>query len=186
MARCLLTACRVISRRALSSLKVWPLCARSRSRSFLRLASASALNTSSMATICNHLVACQGQNPFKPGAALLLRRLDDGVVAVGVEADEIPRLAHVRRQRRRDVDSAAARMRHDDAARQEMQAVLHAARQLPVLLREIFRIAYYGMADMRHVRTQLMRAAGHRLEREPGELTRGGVDHGVIGHRVTR
>src|SRR6516165_5297420 len=126
MARCLLTACRVISRRALSSLKVWPLCARSRSRSFLRLASASALNTSSMATICNHLVACQ-QNPLQAGAALFLRRLDDGVVAVNVEADEIPRLAHVRRQRRRDVDRAAARMRHDDAARQEMQAVLHAA-----------------------------------------------------------
>src|SRR5499427_5544981 len=171
MARCLLTACRVMSRRAHSSLKVWPSCARSRSRSFLRLASASALNTSSMATICNHLVACQGQNPCKPspGGALLLRRLDDGVVAANVEADEIPRLAHVRRQRRRDVDRAAARMRHDDAARHQMQTVLHAARQLPVLLRKIFRIAHDGMAYMGHVRAQLVGAASHRLEREPSE-----------------
>ncbi len=39
---------------------------------------------------------------------------------------------------------------------------------------------------MRHVRAQLVGAAGHRLEREPGHLTRGGVDHGVIGHRVAR
>src|SRR5262249_58852183 len=62
----------------------------------------------------------------------------------------------------------------------------HAAGQLLVLLRKIFRIAHDGMAYMRHVRAQLMRAAGHRLEREPGELARGGVDHGVIGHRVAR
>ena len=83
----------------------------------------------------------------------------------------------MRRQRRRDVDGAAARMRHDDPARKKMQTVLHAARQLPVLLGEIFRIADDRMTDMRHVRPQLMGAAGHRLDREPGELARGGVDH---------
>src|SRR5262249_13623116 len=108
-------------------------------------------------------------------SALLLRRLDDGVVAVGVEADQIPRLAHVRRQRRRDVDGSAARMRHDDAARHEMQAVLHAPRQLPVLLRKIFWMPHGGVADMGHVRAQLVGAAGHRLEREPGQW--GGCDN---------
>ena len=67
------------------------------------------------------------------GEELFLRRFDDRVVARGVEAEQIPRLLHVRRQRRRDVDRAAARMRHHDAARQQMQPVLHAAGQLPVL-----------------------------------------------------
>src|SRR2546430_11354587 len=116
--------------------------------------------------------------------ALLLRRLDDGVVAVGVKADEIPRLAHVRRQRRCDVDRSAARMRHGDAARHKMQAVLPAAGPLATLLRKIFRIAHDGMADMRHVRAQLMGAAGYRLERQPSQLARGGVDHSVIWHRM--
>src|SRR5262245_34600519 len=72
---------------------------------------------------------------------LFLRRLDDGVVALNVEADEIPRLPHVRRQRRGHIDRSTARVRHHDAARQQMQAVLHAARQLPVLLGKIFGIA---------------------------------------------
>ena len=39
---------------------------------------------------------------------------------------------------------------------------------------------------MRHVRAQLMGAARHRLEREPGELARRGLDHRVIGDRVAR
>src|SRR5258707_9999122 len=108
MARCLLTACRVIdapdaARRAQSSFKVWPLWAYSRSRSSLRLASARALNTSSMATICNHLVACQ-PDLSRRGAALrratlFFRRFLDGVVAFRIEADEVPGLLHVRRQR---------------------------------------------------------------------------------------
>src|SRR5215470_3775708 len=65
---------------------------------------------------------------------LFLRRLDDRVVAGGVEAEEAPGLLHVRRQRCCDVDGAAARMRHGNPARQKMQPVLHAPRQLPVLL----------------------------------------------------
>ena len=72
----------------------------------------------------------------------------------------------------------------DDPARQQMQAVLHAARKLPVLLVEIFRIADDRVADMRHVGAQLVGAAGDRLEREPGQLPRRGLDHGVIGDRV--
>ncbi len=57
--RCLVTACRVMARCAQSSPSVWPFSARSRSSSWRRLGSASALNTSSMTAICNHLVACQ-------------------------------------------------------------------------------------------------------------------------------
>src|SRR5262245_56994713 len=158
MARCLLTACRVIdapvsASRAQSSFKVWPLCAWSRSSSSLRLASASALNTSSMGTICNRLVACQARmcrpaecrrDGNKP-AFLFFRRLDDGIVALDVKAQQVPRLLHVRRQRRGGIDCAATWMRHHDAAGEQMQAVLHAARKLPVFLGEIFRVANDGM-----------------------------------------
>ena len=77
-------------------------------------------------------------------------------------------------------------MRHDNATGQEVQAILHAAGQLPVLLGKILRVADDGMPDMRQVRPQLVGAAGHRFERDPGELARGGVDHGVIGHRMAR
>src|SRR5262249_48888209 len=69
MARCLLTACRVIARRVHRSPKVWPLSARSRSSNSRRLASASALNTSSMTTICNLLVACQAEKKPATGMA---------------------------------------------------------------------------------------------------------------------
>src|SRR3954469_6831887 len=57
--RCLVTACRVIARCSHSSPSVWPFLANSRSSNWRRLGSASALNTLSMATICNQLVACQ-------------------------------------------------------------------------------------------------------------------------------
>jgi hypothetical protein len=42
--------------------------------------------------------------------ALFLRRVLDRVVALGVEAEQIPRLLHMQRQRRGDVDGAAARV----------------------------------------------------------------------------
>ncbi len=90
------------------------------------------------------------------------------------------------RQRRGGVDQAAARMRNHDPARQQMQPVLQAARQRPVLLVEIFGIADDRMADMIHVRAQLMRAPGHRLQRHPGELVRRRLHHRIIGHRVAR
>ena len=80
--------------------------------------------------------------------------------------------------------TAAARVRHRDAAGQQMQLVLDAAGQLPVLDVEIFRIADDRIADMRHVRAQLMGAAGDRLERKPGELLRRRLHHRVIGHGV--
>src|SRR5688572_10084741 len=97
---------------------------------------------------------------------LLLRRFDDRIVARVVESEQIPRLLHVRWHCRGSVYDATARMRHHDPARKQMQAVLHAAGQLPVLFREVFGIAHNGMADMRHVGAQLMGAAGYRLERE--------------------
>ena len=63
-----------------------------------------------------------------------------------------------------------ARMRDDDPARQQMQLVLDAARQLPVLDVEIFRIADDRMSDMRRVGAQLVGAPGDGLQRQPGEL----------------
>src|SRR5215831_11151069 len=76
---------------------------------------------------------------------LRFRRLDDGIVALGIEADQVPRLPHVRRQRRGDIDHSPARVRHDDATGQEVQAVLHAAGQLPVFLGKILRVTDDGM-----------------------------------------
>src|SRR5438094_1184991 len=115
---------------------------------------------------------------------LIRRRLFDRIVAPRIEAEQIPGLLHMRWQRRGDVDHACARMWHGNAARQKMQPVLHATRQLPVFACKIFGVADDRMADMRHMRAQLMGAAGHRLEREPGERGPGGVDDGVVGDRV--
>jgi hypothetical protein len=58
-------------------------------------------------------------------------------------------------------------MRHRDAARQKVQLVLHAAGQLPILAGKIFRIADDRMADMIHMRAQLMGAPGDGFERNP-------------------
>ena len=92
----------------------------------------------------------------------------------------------MRRQRRGGIDYAAARMRDHDPPRQQMQALLQAARQLPVLLVEIFGIADDGVVDMRHMGAQLMGSPGNRLQRYPGEFLGGGLDHGIVGHRVAR
>jgi hypothetical protein len=94
---------------------------------------------------------------------LFLWCVDDRVVARHVEPQQIPRLLHMRRQRRGHIDRPLARMRHDNAARQKMQSVLQSARQFPILLREIFGITDDGVSDMRHVRAQLMGSAGDRL-----------------------
>jgi len=50
--------------------------------------------------------------------------------------------------------------RHHDPARQQVQFVLQAAGQFPVFSIWNIRIADDGIADMRHVGAQLMRAAG--------------------------
>ena len=55
--------------RSHSWFSVWPLSARKRSRSSLRLASANALKTKSIMTICNLVVACQGEFESSYGAA---------------------------------------------------------------------------------------------------------------------
>src|SRR5258708_3583066 len=66
MARCLVTACRVIEASSHSSLSVWPSRARRVSSRRRRVGSASALNTASMlmALLCNLLVACQAADRF--------------------------------------------------------------------------------------------------------------------------
>ena len=80
----------------------------------------------------------------------------------------------------------AARMRHHDAARQEMQPVLQAAREFPILDVEIFGIADDRMAHMGGVRPQLMGAPGDRLHRQPGELLGRRLHDRVIGDGMHR
>src|SRR3954453_19335103 len=104
---------------------------------------------------------CAPLPPPRDEVSLFLRRVDDRIVARRLEAEQIPGLLHVRRQRRRYVDRAAARMRQRDTAREQTQPVLHPARQLPVLDLEIFRIADDRITDMRHMGAQLMGTAGH-------------------------
>jgi hypothetical protein len=77
-------------------------------------------------------------------------------------------------------------MRHHDAAGEEVQAVLEAARQLPVLHVEVFRVADDRVADMGGMRPELMGAPRHRLQGQPGKLLGHRFDHGVVGERVAR
>ena len=89
------------------------------------------------------------------------------VEAVGVEAQQLPRLAHVLGQRRRDVDLAAGcGMRDDEAAGVQMQLGLDAAvgQHLVAL---VLVVADDRVADQRHVRAQLVLAAGDGLQRHP-------------------
>src|SRR5712675_2232797 len=81
----------------------------------------------------NHVVIIR-----RTASKLCFRRVLDRVEPVSLEAEKIPRLQHMRGQRRSHVYHAAARMRNHDPARQKMQPVLQAARQLPVFLGEIF------------------------------------------------
>src|SRR5215207_9373883 len=122
---------------------------------------------------------------FTGAAVRLVRRFDDRVVAAGVEAEQIEALLHVGRQRRRHVDRLArARVRDDDAPGEEMQLLLDAAGQLPVLHVEILRIADDRVANMGGVGAQLMRAPSHRLERQPGEFLGRRLNDGVVGERM--
>src|SRR5262249_18287844 len=99
-ARCLVTACRLIPRPPQSSLSVWPLFARSRSRSFRRLESASALNTLSIVPekiICNYLVACQDllrslprRIIFKGVVRAMKLGKEDGLLIVDAQQDFFP------------------------------------------------------------------------------------------------
>src|SRR5215207_3411128 len=100
------------------------------------------------------------------GHTLLLWRLDDRVVAAHIEAEKIETLLHVRRQGGGDIQRlSGAGVRHDDAPGQEVQPVLNAAGQLPVLHIEIFRIADDGMPDVSRVSSELVGAARHGLQR---------------------
>src|SRR6476646_5247381 len=103
------------------------------------------------------------KNARESQAKLVFRRVLDGIKPVVFEPKQVPGLQHMRRQWRAGVDHAAARMRDHDPASQQMQPVLQAARQLPVLAVEIFWVAHDRVIDMRHMRAQLMRPPGHRL-----------------------
>jgi hypothetical protein len=60
------------------------------------------------------------------------------------------------------IDLSTARTRQDNAPRQEMQPVLHAGQQLPILLGEIFGIADDGMTDAKKLKSRypVMSASG--------------------------
>jgi hypothetical protein len=62
----------------------------------------------------------------------------------------------------------------DDAARQQVEPVLDASRQLPVLDVEVLRISHDRMTDMGRMRAQLVRAASLRLQFQQG-AGQGGV-----------
>ena len=77
-------------------------------------------------------------------------------------------------------------MRDDDAARVEVKLVLDAARKIPVLGLEIFRVADDGMSDMGGMGAELVGASGHRPHREPGERLACLIDHRIEADRVAR
>src|SRR5215208_2552923 len=116
-----------------------------------------------------------------------LRCVDDRVVAIRLETQQIEALLYVRRQRRGDVDGPSGpRMRDHDSASEQMEPLLEAARQLPVLDVEIFRISDDRVADMSCVGAQLMGATRDRLEGQPAELLRRRVHDRVVGERMAR
>src|SRR6516164_7802854 len=96
---------------------------------------------------------------------------------LSVEAEEVPALLHVRRQRRGDVERTARRVGNDDPPSVEMQLLLDSAREIPALFRaEIFGIADDRMTDMGGMGAELVGASGDRAHAEPGELLAGLVD----------
>src|SRR5690348_201771 len=82
----------------------------------------------------------------------------------------------MRGQFRGDVDLPTLRRINANSSRVEVELAADSAGQ------ERLRTAVLGvpddrMADRRHVRTQLVRAAGQRLELDPGRPVAGAVDH---------
>src|SRR5262245_31189123 len=102
------------------------------------------------------------RNPVAP--CLLLRSLFDRVVTLGIKAQQIPGLLHMRRQRRRYINRSTARVRYRDTASQKMKLVLKSARQLPVFFGEILWVSDNRIANMRHMRAELMGTASDWLE----------------------
>src|SRR5262249_22996089 len=85
-----------------------------------------------------------------------------------VEAEIIEGPQHMRRQRRRDVDRAAGRVRQGQPARMEMQARPDLGPRDDRGLAAILAVAEDRRADRLAVQAKLMRAAGQRPHREEG------------------
>ena len=101
----------------------------------------------------------------------LIGRIQDRIVRGRLEAEHLEALLHMRRQRRGDVDHAAARMRQDQPPREEVQLWFDArrhraqgigARGIVLGAAVIFGVADDGMADRLAMRAQLMGASGDR------------------------
>src|SRR6218665_2868184 len=87
-----------------------------------------------------------------------------------VETEQVPGLHHMRRQRCGNLQAATIRMRNVDMPGMQMQALLDAARKIPVrILDEIFRIADDRMADMQRMDAKLVGTASIRLHFQPRE-----------------
>src|SRR5947208_4984262 len=65
-----------------------------------------------------------------------------------------------------------------------MQAILHAAGQLPILTYKIFWIADDRMPNMRHMGAQLVSSPGDRFKRKPRERGSGCFNDRIIGDRM--
>ncbi len=85
--------------------------------------------------------------------------------------------------RRGSSETAAVGPRDVDGAGVQMQPVLDVAAAAHVRA-AIFEVADDRRADRGQVDADLMRAAGQRLDRQPGEFLAGGVDHDIVGDRV--
>jgi hypothetical protein len=75
-------------------------------------------------------------------------------------------------------------MRHGDGARVQMQAAREAGQERR--LAAVFGVAQDRVADQRAMGAELVRAPGHRPQRQPRGAVAGAIERGVIGDRAAR
>jgi hypothetical protein len=90
-----------------------------------------------------------------------------GIILLGVQAQQVPGLLHMRRQRRGDIEKLSRWTRHDDPPCVQMQALLDAAWQFPILDVEILGITHDWMPHLGGMDPQLMCAPCHGAQRQP-------------------
>ncbi len=117
--------------------------------------------------------------PLASGAALALT-VTSASASGSVEPQHRQALGEMRRQLGGDVDLAAVGRVDPDAPRMEVELAADPAGQ-ERLGPAIFGVADDRMADRRHVRAQLVGAAGQRLQLDPGGAVAGAVDHPPAG-----
>ena len=99
---------------------------------------------------------------------------------VRIEAQQLPALDHVRRQRRGRLQPPAIRTADIDAAGMQMQLVGNVA--APARLRAaIFEVADNGRSQAGQMHADLVRASGDGPRRHPGEFHARCPHHGIFG-----